>query len=429
MTQFLQDLHEQILDDFNHLKSKYKYSYLEAFLTSFTVGIAENFFAAFSIDQGMSTLQSGLLLSLPLILALFSNLIGHILFKNQNLTHQILRNVYLQAFALFGLCLSPFISYSNSNFMFTTLLLLYSIYWYGHFTSVPSWTKWISEIIDHDKGSDYFALRTRMTQIGILLGLVLGGFLLHSKFFTIPHQFLFVTLFGLGILAQILKINSLKKHQKSNSMIEFSFLKMKKIYSSNKNFFSTYGLFNISLYLSAPYVTGYLINERKIDYFQFMIVTAFLFLGKISMTYILSLKEKQFSPLKMMAWGGLVAAPLPLAWPFCHSFESMLLLNFTSGMSWALWDIGLSLTFFKKVSAEDKIETVSIYNFIGITTQVCGTLIGAFLVKYIYLLNYEKAFVVAGIVRFICVLPFQKNNNFFSKIQNENKKTNLDQAS
>lgn len=143
-------------------------------------------------------------------------------------------------------------------------------------------------------------------------------------------------------------------------------------------------------------------------------------------TYLINLKKFPLSPMRLMAVGGMFGAPLPLLWPFCTTIESMYVLNFTSGMSWALWEIGLSLIFFKNIPAKDKIETITLYNSVGIATQMIGTGIGALMIKYVFQYNYTTVFIFAGIIRFLCVLPFQKNKSLSfqpqaSDISNFNK--------
>jgi predicted MFS family arabinose efflux permease len=308
-------------------------------------------------------------------------------------------------------------------------MVLYSLYWYGYFSSQPVWNIWISELITDHQSHEYFALRTRLTQIGIISGLVLGGGLLQWKVLNLLPSHVFGLLFSAAFVGQLFKYYSFKKHVPSTSVMSFSFLKIKHIFNQNRSFFSTYGLFNASLFLSAPYVTGYLLTTKNLNYFHFMLVTVSLFLGKIMSTYILSLFANKLSPIKLMALGGVIVAPLPLLWPYCHSPEAMYLLNFVSGLFWALWDVGLSLSFFKNISSKDKIETVTLYHSIGFLTQVIGTCIGALCIKYLFNYNYHSIFVFAGIIRFACILPFTKSKNLSVLISDAKNSSPQRQAS
>lgn len=411
MTSHLRKIKNQFNTDYCALKSKLRYSYFEAFLSSFVVGIAESFFAAFAIEKGMSVIQSGLLLSLPLIIAVGLNLLLNFYLQKRSISKQVQKNVLLQIFSLIGLIAFSFAPQTHSIFIFCSLLSLYSIYWYGFFSSQPAWNTWISELLSADDGHAYFALRTRLTQVGIISGLVLGGAILHWKVVSLPTAHLFALLFATASVAKYLKYYSFQKHEPSQSVMNFSFAKIKNILKQNTYFFKTYALFNASLFLSSTYVAGYLLTVRNIDYLNFMIIIASLYMGKIALTYILSLQKSSTDPIKMMAFGGICAAPLPLFWPYCERMEAFYILHFISGMAWAQWEIGLSLMFFKKINGRDKIETVTLYNSIGIVTQVIGTCLGAFSIKFLFNYNYTALFVFAGIIRFLCILPFQKNKN------------------
>lgn len=406
--------------DYHSLKSELKYSYFEAFLSSFIIGIAESFFAAFAIEKGMSTIQSGLLLSLPPILAVAMNLLVNSHIQKTSVSQKVKRNVLLQMVSMGGLMAFSASLMTNTSFSFWSLLTLYSLYWYGYFSSLPAWNLWISELLKADRGHGYFTLRTRMIQVGVITGLVCGGAILQWNTPLLTHAHLFGLIFATAFFALLLKYYSFHKHQNSTSVVAFSLKNMKKIFFQNKKFFSTYGLFNGSLFLSTPYVTGYLLTIRHTSYFQFMLITASLFAGKIMTTYLLNLKKNPPSPMRLMAVGGMLGAPLPFLWPFCENVESMYALNFTSGMSWALWEIGLSLIFFKNIPAQSKIETITLYNTVGIATQMVGTAIGALLIRYVFKYDYTTVFIFAGIIRFLCVLPFQKNKSLSFQPQASN---------
>jgi sugar phosphate permease len=134
-----------------------------------------------------------------------------------------------------------------------------------------------------------------------------------------------------------------------------------------------------------------------------------LFLGKIITSLILKIRKAQADPTKLMFFGGLIVAPLPALWPFADSVALMFVLHFLSGMAWASWEVGLGLCIFKNVSAEEKAETVSAYNYLSAFTQVLGTLAGAGAIKFIFVGNYAYLFYFSGLLRLISALPLHRN--------------------
>ena len=87
----------------------------------------------------------------------------------------------------------------------------------------------------------------------------------------------------------------------------------------------------------------------------------------------------------------------------------MFALHLVSGIAWAFWEVGLSLCFFKNIKDSEKIETISLYNYIGTITQVLGTCFGAMMIYYVFKNVTDYVFILAGIVRLICVLPLRRN--------------------
>ena len=130
-----------------------------------------------------------------------------------------------------------------------------------------------------------------------------------------------------------------------------------------------------------------------------------MFIGKIVTTFFLEKFRPNTNPNKLFFIGGLIAAPLPMLLPFCPGAMSMALVQFISGIGWAGWEMGLSLVIFKNIKSDEKLEAVSLYNSVGLPVQVLGTITGALLLKYAYHNNYSLMFIVAGILRFIFIIP------------------------
>lgn len=386
-----------------------KFSYFEAFLTSFVVGLAENYFAPFSLHLGSDTLQSGLLLSLPLIFAAMGQFILQPYFSHLRVSEFVQKTTLFQSVTLLLLAALSLVPQFAS---FPLLLALFSVYWLGHFSSQPAWNRWISEIIPMERGQKYFSNRTRLSQVGIIAGLLVGGATLHLHIIDIQTSSLFCGLFLVSFFCKVGAYYFFKKHQHINVVLNLSRRKMFDSFLRHFDFFKSYSLFNFSLYISATFVAGYLLSHRKVSYLDFMWIMMALFVGKMVTTFFLKLKrtENRYSPQELMFYGGLVAAPLPALWPLCSEVWMMCAVHLISGLAWAAWEVGLSLCFFKNLDSSEKMETISVYNYIGVTTQVLGTATGALIAKFFLKENYDILFVIAGAFRFLCVLPLKKNS-------------------
>ncbi|MFZ3231155.1 MAG: MFS transporter [Pseudobdellovibrio sp.] len=390
-------------------------SLIEAFFTSLVVGLAETYFPAFSLAKGASPIEAGILVSLPMIFAVLFQFV--VLRKLKNLPVstwvplatgiQVVSLVSLTAFSTFEI-LNPVIY----------LLIIYSMYWAGFYSAIPAWNRWVSELVSFEDSQKYFSMRTRVVQVGIVAGLFMGGFLLHFKQLNWPAEYLFASLFAVCASLKFLTFKLFRKQTPSSATIHFDKEKAIALFNKHKTFFIRCAVFNFSVFFSAPFVASYLLSEKKLSYDHFMWVMIGLFAGKILMTLVLSKIRKNVSTSSLLFYGAICSAPLPLLWMYCTTLPLMILLQVVSGTAWACWEVGLSLNFFKHLHEDDKIEVVSIYYLLNVATQVLGTLIGAFILKFIIHENYDMLFVFAGVVRFICAYGV-KNQSFGNEIRSQ----------
>ncbi len=388
-----------------------KVSLYEAFFSSLVVGLAETYFIAYALHLGVSVIQSGLLGSLPLLVAGFSPFLLKTLFRRFSNSTWVLITFALQSLAVALLALiGAFAFRPDSPVLFYSLLILFSLYWFGNFSAMPSWNKWIAEVVRPEKSERYFSSRSRRVQAGTIIGLFIGGLTLHLKVFQISTSLLFIMLFLLAYHFKMIAFYFLYGQPEAHTKYELSFARAWHFFRRHQGFFIFYSLFNLVLYLSSPYVSGYLLSVRGLKYEQFMWVMAAFFAGKIITTMFLDRMKKDWTPHQMYFWGALLAAPLPAFWPVCDTIYALCLLHFVSGLGWAAWDVGIALAIFKKISPHEKIEAVTMYNMVGLPTQVLGAIVGAFLLKYALSNSYAFLFVLAGVTRFIFVIPlyFQK---------------------
>lgn len=390
----------------NHFSKNEKTSLYEAFFTSLVVGVAETYFIAYALHLGVSVIQSGLLSSLPLLFAGVSPFLLRYVLQRFSNSKWVMMACGIQATALALLALiGAFADPEHAGVSFYALLILFTLYWFGSFAALPSWNKWISEIIPHERSDKYFSARTRMIQFGGILGLFIGGLNLHLQTLNIPTTLLFILLFLLAYHFKMVAFYFFYKQPKSETHFNLSWTRAKDFFFRHRGFFIVYLIYNMSLYISSPYVGGYLLSIRGLKYEEFMWVMVSFFAGKVLTTMILDRLKINFTPHQMYFWGALLASPLPAFWPVCRNVFELSLLHFVSGWGWAAWEVGMSLTIFKNIKPDDKVTAVSVYNLIGLPTQVLGTVIGATLLKTYYQNSYGLLFVTAGVARLILVLP------------------------
>ncbi|HRO67938.1 MAG TPA: MFS transporter, partial [Pseudobdellovibrionaceae bacterium] len=175
-------------------------SLADAFLYALMVGIGETYLPAFALSVGLGEVFAGILSSLPLVSGAVLQLFTPKGVERVG-SHKawVVLSVTVQALAFL-----PLIYYSFGHTPhFWILFLILTLYWGAGFAATPAWNYWIAHLVSEDISQKYFSRRAWVSQIGILLGLVIGGVALHNKVTLFSFSSVFGGLFFLAFLCRM----------------------------------------------------------------------------------------------------------------------------------------------------------------------------------------------------------------------------------
>ena len=264
-----------------------KLSLIDALLYSIMVGAGESYLPAYALALGYSDVAAGVLTSLPLITGAFLQLFTPTIIQR---TRKPKRWMVLSAAmqAMVFLPLIYFETHQKPNFWI--LILIFTLYWTSGFSINPYWTHWMNNLVPDEIKNQYFSLRSRVAQLGVLIGLVGGGLSLHYKVEIGPFSGFFTVLFLMAFICRI--ISSVVLSQKeyvvewdSNVVEEkVSFKEYFKFLTSGSDasrFILGLFPFYACVYISAPFVSPFLLSQVKMDYSDYMGALIALLAGKI----------------------------------------------------------------------------------------------------------------------------------------------------
>ncbi|MFZ4403493.1 MAG: MFS transporter [Pseudobdellovibrionaceae bacterium] len=347
------------------------------------VGVGETYLPAYALSIGMGDIFAGLLTTLPLVSGAFLQLFAPaFLHKISTYKKWVVLSTFLQAITFI-----PLVYYTFQNAVdFWTLFLVLTLYWASGFAASPAWNYWMGRLIEVEKSQAYFAMRASVSQVGILLGLILGGVALHNKVELGPVTSVFSLLFVFAFLCRLLSTWLLSKQHFSmqwQTPQPLKFYQSWQIFWQNqekRQFFLKLIPFQIAVFTTGPFVGPFMLSQLKLSYSQFMISIAMLFLGKMITLRIL--QNKNTSGLKLFLLGAALISVLPLGWLFSSHYYWVVFLQFISGLFWACVEVGLSLIFFRDMSDQEKVPLMTIYNFLNAVAIVVGTGLGAGILYY-----------------------------------------------
>jgi MFS family permease len=402
-----------------------KLSNVDAFLYSLMVGAGESYLPAYALSIGMGEVFAGILASLPLVsgavLQLFTPRLLH---KVHSHKYWVVLSTLLQAMAFLPLIYFSLTRAPN----FWVLFFILTLYWGAGFSAGSAWTFWMGHLVPENKSSKYFSFRARIQQVGIILGIVGGGVALHNKVEIGPFSSVFTLLFIFAFVCRLTSTLVLsKKMYRSEWVLQDQVHRLRDSWSlfwqgqHKKKFFTYLVPFQMAIYMSAPFVTPYMLAQMKMNYGQYMVAIAALMFGKIISLSFMQRAKSNFDGFKIMMVGLVVISPLPAMWALSEAFYFVVALQILSGMGWACFEVGLSLVFFQDLRPDEKVPVLTIYNLLNSVAIIVGTFLGA---KLLSLLGEAKSsywilFAVGSALRIIFCVPVVLQSHRWKKISNQ----------
>jgi hypothetical protein len=143
------------------------------------LGCGESYFGAFAIFLKASTLQVGLIATLPQLFGAIMQWVGAI-----NLDHYrsrrriVILGASTQAFTLIPMAFIPF-AFWTGDFAILLFLAFVMIYHGANVYVVPAWNSLIGDLVKPDIRGQFFGDRNRLTGMSTFTSLFVAGVILH----------------------------------------------------------------------------------------------------------------------------------------------------------------------------------------------------------------------------------------------------------
>ncbi len=396
------------------VRSSLKLSLLEGFLYSIMVGTGETYLPAFAMSVGTSEILVGMLASVPLLIGAVVQLLSPRAISYVG-SHKkwVVITASIQAFAFLPLLIFAWMGQAP----FWALMVCSSIYWGSGFASGPAWNFWMGHLVPRTVSSSYFSQRVRYTQVGVLLGLVTAGLVLQrnseSQLWPIFSSIFFVAFICRIVSAYFLAKQDVHPDWEKLKVRPSIRVTLRKLLQNpeQKKFFVALFLFYAGVYISAPFVTPYMLAQLKFSYQQYMCALAILILAKVGSASIVKKWIDVYGVRKVFLFGAFAAAPVPILWNISPNFYYILFLQLTSGVAWGAFEVGMTLIFFNNIPSHAKTTMLALHNVFNSCAIVFGGFVGGKILYYFGLdhKGYWMIFTISTVMRFVFLIPFVKN--------------------
>lgn len=370
------------------------------------VGVGETFLPAFALAIGLGQVTAGIVGSVPLMAGGLLQLVSlWVLARGFSQKWWIVLSAGLQALAFIPLMWAAY----RGSVSGPVLLLIASYYWATGLASGPAWNSWIEKIIPKQLRANYFAKRTRASQLATLIGFVLGGLLLQYGRQSGWVLMAFAALFASAFASRIASAVMLALHQAPVAH------GVERIGASRGSKSSNYSGKHLLVYLvlvqgmvqiSGPYFTPYMLKHLNLSYAAFTALIAVAFIAKVISLSAWGKLARDRGAGWLLTVGGTAIVPLSSFWILSENFYWLVFIQTINGIAWAAYELGLFLMFFETLPHDRRVRMLTYYNLANTSAWCIGATVGACVLSAMSATveAYYTLFALSAIGRFLAVI-------------------------
>lgn len=356
----------------------------EGAASSIMVGVGESYLPAFVLAMGMGQVAAGLITTVPLVAGAFLQLISpaaiHFLGSHRR---WVVACAMFQAVSFVTLCIAAL----EGSISVFAMFAVATVYWGCGMGTVPAWSTWVDTLVPVRIRAHYFSRRTRVSQIAMLLGFVLGGVTLQMGAWGDHHLVAFAWLFLLAAMGRLVSAACLASQSESLPLAADHRVSMPEFFWRFRH--SPGGrllLYLLSVQAAAqiagPYFTSYMLGSLQMSYASYVTLIAVSFAAKALSLPAFGRLAHSFGTRKLLWLGGLGIVPVSGLWLISNSFAFLLAVQVVAGITWAAYELAMFLLFFESIRPDERTSVLTTFNFANSMATVAGSLLGGALLAF-----------------------------------------------
>ena len=343
------------------------------------VGIGENYLPAFVLALTASQVACGLTPTVPQVLGAILQLAApYFVDRVRSYRRWVVLCAAIQA-AVFLPLSAAALTGSMSQ---VAAFLVISLYWATGLAGGPAWNTWVATLIPERLRARLSAHRSRIAQGGLVLGILVGGLVLQSGAewtrSLLPFALLFLVAGAsrsasavfLAIQGEPLPPAPTHGHYGFQAVLE-------PLVHGNHGRVLVYMLLaQVSVQISSPYFTPYMLCQLKLSYAGYVALTAAAYVARIAFLPIAGRMAARWGASRLLWIGALAITPMSVLWVPFQSFAPLLLIQGISGVAWSMYELAMLLVFVENIPADCRVGILTLFNLANALAILVGSLIG-----------------------------------------------------
>jgi MFS family permease len=347
---------------------------------SVMVGLGETYVPAFVLALGHGAQASALVTTLPMLLGALAQLAAPFGARRAG----SYRRWVVACARLQAACFVPLVAVAlGAPLGLAAIFAVMAAYWGFSLSTGPAWNAWVETLVPPERRARYFATRSRLANAALLGSLLAASLVLLGARGTPRELPLFAALFGCAAAARFLSANFLARQseraglaREHHALGPLETLRHVRGTPAARLLLAMLGL-TFGTYVAAPFFVPYMLGPIGLDYTEFTIVTATVFVARIAVAPVLGRVAHRVGIPRILLLGALAVTPLPALWLVSHALPWLLAVQVLSGLAWGAYEYATLLTFFERIDARARTSVLSLYNAANASAMVAGNVVGA----------------------------------------------------
>ncbi len=353
------------------------------------LGAGESYLGPFGIFLQATTLQIGILASLPQLFgAVMQWASAWAMDRIRSRRRLIVIGTIFQALLWIPISVLPFVlGVGRSSVL--CLIGLVMLYLGANGTIVPVWNSLIGDLVPSSARGSFFGGRSRLTGISTFLALVCAGAVLSG--FERGHrlQWGYLAVFLVACFAKLNSARWLARHEDPpihfdpEQVFTFRQFIKRSPHSNFAKFVFFVGGINLGVAFSSPYFALYMLRDLKLSYLEFTMVTAVMVITQFLTFKSWGRLSDRFGNKKILNLCGWGVCMAPLLWLLSPKVLYLMAVQAYAGFTWAGFSLASSNFIFDAVSPPKRARCVAYQGLINGFSVLVGSSAGGYLAGHL----------------------------------------------
>ncbi len=373
------------------------------------LGLTQSYLTPFALALGASTVQIGLLTSVPNFSMALSQLAAPGLCELTGSRKRfILPVVFLHALTWLPVLLIPYLFHQSPVAWLVGFMTLNMVL--GSLAN-PAWGSLMADLVPTGIRGRYFSMRGRIGGFITLIASFVGGGIL--QFYTRNAFTGFAILFAGAAALRLVSLYYLSHmHEPMTVTVpgeRHGYVALgKELRRSNLGrFMLMVTLLYFSAYIASPFFSVYMLRDLHFSYLGYMVNISFAAIASFAFVHFWGQRADRggnVRVIKMTAW---LLPVIPLLWLVSGNYSYLLFAEIVSGFGWSGFLLATTNFLYDATRPQDRTRYIALFNAMTGMAICAGALIGGFIAPHLPSLlgyNLKTLFTLSGVMRGVVVL-------------------------